>query len=138
MGIPIYGRAFESTNGPGQSFSGVGSGSWENGVWDYKALPKAGAIIYSDSAAGATYSYDASTKEMISFDTPAEVVTKASYIKSMGLGGGMFWETSSDKTGSDSLISTLVSSLGTLDQSSNCLNYPGSKYANLIAGMPNE
>ncbi|KAK3947281.1 chitinase precursor [Pseudoneurospora amorphoporcata] len=89
LGMPIYGRAFENTAGPGTPFSGVGGGSWEAGIWDYKVLPKAGATVHYDEVAGASYSYDASTKEMVSFDTGDMVRRKVDYVKQRGLGGSI-------------------------------------------------
>lgn len=139
MGMPIYGRSFESTSLPvGSLYSGIGSGSWEDGVWDYKALPKAGATEYYDSGAGASYSYDATAQELISYDTVQSVLTKTTYIQSNGMLGAMFWEASADKVGSGSLIGAVAGKLGALDQSENCLSYPNSQYANIAAGMPGE
>lgn len=135
LGMPIYGRSFEATSGIGQLFSGVGSGSWEAGVWDYKALPKAGATMQYDDVAQAYYSYDSSAQELISFDTPDVVQKKVSYLQNLSLGGSMFWEASADKTGTDSLISTSFESLGSLDTTENWLDYPNSQYANIVAGM---
>lgn len=136
MGMPLYGRSFEGTAGLGKPFTGVGTGSWENGIWDYKALPKSGATVSYDSESGATYSYDSGAQELISYDDVAQVTKKAAYIQAQSLGGGMFWEASGDRTGTDSLIGTVATTLGGLEQSQNCLNYPQSKYANMKAGMP--
>ncbi|RDL29976.1 (Trans)glycosidase [Venustampulla echinocandica] len=138
MGIPIYGRSFQATSGLGQTFTGVGSGSWENGVWDYKNLPKAGAVEYTDSITGASYSYDSSSRELISYDNVAVAQLKAAYIQNKGLGGAMFWETSADRDGSQSLIGTIAGKFGNLEQSQNCLTYSGSKYDNMKNGMPGE
>ncbi|KAI5457543.1 glycoside hydrolase superfamily [Mariannaea sp. PMI_226] len=135
LGMPIYGRAFEATSGIGQPFSGVGAGSWENGIWDYKALPKSGATVTYDSVAQGYYSYDPTAKELISFDTPEMVQKKVSYLKSRGLGGSMFWEASADKTGSNSLIGTSYKSLGKIYPTYNCLNYPNSQYKNIASGL---
>jgi chitinase len=107
LGMPLYGRSFMGTAGPGTPFTGLGSGSWENGVWDYKGLPLAGAAIDYLSQPLASYSYDEANQMMVSYDTPQVARDKAQYIMTKGLGGGMWWESSGDKNGTDSLITTV-------------------------------
>lgn len=107
LGIPLYGRAFQNTDGPGTAYSGVGPGSWQDGVWDYKALPRPGGTLYHEDSSVSAWSYDHAQRYMVSYDTPAIVQAKADYIKSKGLGGGMFWESSADKSGSESLVHTV-------------------------------
>lgn len=135
LGMPLYGRAFENTTGPGQPYSGIGEGSWEAGAWDYKALPKDGAKEIEDHEAGASYSYDEGKKVMISYDTKSMVRNKAQWIKDNGLGGSMWWESSADKSGEESLIGNVVDVLGKLESTQNCLTYPDSKYENLKNGL---
>lgn len=158
LGMPLYGRAFMDTAGPGAPYAGVGSGSWQNGVWDYKALPLTGASAHYLSQPLASYSYDEARRMMVSYDTPQVAHDKAQYVMSKGLGGGMWWESSGDKNGTDSLIATVralncprqhccigdwitdklskvVDTFGTLMQAPNQLNYAASSYDNLKAGF---
>ena len=141
LGMPLYGRAFENTDGPGCSYNGVGEGTWEGGVYDYKKLPLEGATVHEERDAGATYCYNPHRKVMVTYDTVPMARHKAEYIKHRGLGGGMWWESSGDKTGHESLISNVVHVLGgprALKRQENCITYPHTKYDNLREGFPNK
>ncbi|TVY74099.1 Chitinase 1 [Fusarium oxysporum f. sp. cubense] len=132
LGIPLYGRSFENTDGLGQKFTTSEEGSWEKGTWGYKELPRSpSAKMFCDQKAEGCYSYDPKTNELISFDIPAIVEKKVAYIKELGLAGSMFWEASGDRSGSCSLIGTSHRALGSLDSTKNWLDYPVSRYDNI-------
>lgn len=109
IGMPLYGRAFASTDGPGSQFSGTGEGSWEQGVWDFKSLPQNGAKEKVCNEVIASWSYDPEKRVMVSYDTKEIAERKATFIKNEGLGGAMWWESSADKQGDGSLIGTVGS-----------------------------
>lgn len=151
MGIPLYGRSFTNTDGPGKPFNGVGQGSWEKGVYDYRALPLPDSYVLRDEKLMASWSYNYHTKEMISFDTEEVGKWKGEWIKHEGLGGSMFWELSGDKGSSRdgmegghgkepqpgrSLVAVVKDAMGGLDKSPNWLHYEGSKFDNMREGMP--
>ncbi|KAI0973622.1 glycoside hydrolase superfamily [Xylaria arbuscula] len=141
LGMPLYGRAFQNTDGPGTPYSGVGEGTWENGVHDYKKLPLPGAEERHDSDAGATYCYQPDTRTMVTYDTVPMARYKAQFVAERGLGGAMWWESSADKEGDgESIIANVVDVFGGpggLDKSENCISYPESRYENLRGGFPN-
>ncbi|KAF9586704.1 hypothetical protein BGW38_008627 [Lunasporangiospora selenospora] len=140
VGMPIYGRAFQNTNGIGHPFQGIGKGTWEEGVYDYKQLPLEGAVEYYDGETVSSYSYDPSKRELITYDTPFVIGQKANYIAERRLGGAMFWESSSDHPVENdrSLIGTVTKTLqhhAPMDQSPNHLDFPTSKYENVKNGF---
>lgn len=114
LGMPLYGRSFENTKGRTYSFDGTGQGSWEPGVWDYKALPPDGSQEYVDLKAVSAYCYDENQKLFISYDNEKTVAIKAQYVKSWGLGGGMWWESSADHpiNSSRSIIGSFTNTMG--------------------------
>ncbi|GAM87503.1 hypothetical protein ANO11243_055280 [Dothideomycetidae sp. 11243] len=146
LGMPLYGRAFANTDGPGSSYSGVGGeGSWEPGVWDYKALPREGATAHHDPQTLATWSYDPSTRTMVTYDDARSAAGKVNYIQTLGLGGAMWWESSGDRPATEEggLINLVAQGLGGyggkyLDRSLNELHYPQSRYDNIRNGMAGE
>lgn len=140
LGMPLYGRAFENTDGPGKPFQGTGEGTWEAGVLDYKKLPLEGSDVIHDEAVGASYCYNGQQRKLVTYDTPQIAKTKVEYLRRSGLGGAMWWESSADKEGDESLIGTVVGALGGPDgllKGENCIDYPETKYENLKAGFPN-
>lgn len=60
-----------------------------------------------DKKIGASWSYDVLKKVMVSYDTVDVAKQKAEYIKEEDLGGAMWWESSGDKRGEESLIGTV-------------------------------
>ncbi|CBQ68882.1 Chitinase [Sporisorium reilianum SRZ2] len=138
LGIPLYGRGFENTDGPQQPYKGTGQGTWEAGNWDYKFLPVKGAKEMINTKIAASWSYDSSKREFISYDTPQNVLLKCAYIKQKRLRGAMFWELSGDATkaqgGADrSLVALTAKNMGTLDTTLNHISYPYSKWDNVRA-----
>lgn len=93
IGIPLYSRGFSGSKGLGTPCTGASPDtSWEQGVVDYKNLPVAGAVEYWDDSARAGYSFDAEKGIVNSYDVPRAVREKCEYVKRMGLGGVIIWE----------------------------------------------
>ena len=148
--MPLYGRSFLNTHGPGSPFSGIGQGTWESGVYDYRVLPLHGSTVHFDNNTSGSWTYDASIREMISFDNEDAARLKGEYIRKEGLAGSMFWELSGDKGSSregieggpgkeaqpgPSLVTLVKDTMGGLERSTNWLSYSESKFDNMRKGM---
>lgn len=135
MGIPLYGRSFLGTSGPGDKYNGVGKGSWEAGSYDYRALPLPGAQEQTDPHLVAA-SCRTPEGEWVTYDNPQTAGQKADFIAANGLAGAMYWELSGDKKEHEGgLVPLVARKMGQLDGRQNHLHYPGSKYENLRKGM---
>lgn len=100
VGVPLYGRGFDGTQGPGAPYSAPAKGTLEAGTYSYRELPLQGAEELYDPKAGAAWSYDRQHGEMITYDSPQSASAKAEYIQRERLGGAMFWELSGDAASS--------------------------------------
>ncbi len=109
LGIGFYGRGWTGVTqaAPGGSATGAAAGTYEAGIEDYKVL--ATKCPATGTVGGTAYAYCGNN--WWSYDTPATIGGKMSYVKSQGLGGSFFWELSGDTTGG-TLISAIKSGLG--------------------------
>lgn len=123
LGMPLYGRSFANVvdlsndqRGLGQKYNGSGDGTWEPGTLDYKVLPQNGTNVYTDKETIGSWSWDPVAKQLVSFDTPKVALWKAEYLKSQGLGGAWWWESSGDLpiTHDKSIVATVCSLLYSL------------------------
>ncbi|KAI8080494.1 chitinase [Thamnidium elegans] len=138
MGLPVYGRGFCNTDGPDCCFQGLPKGTWEEGQFDYKCLPKHGAVEHHDMQKMASWSYDPNTREYISYDSPQVIAAKCDYIRQRQLGGAMFWELSADQKPDHprNLVNAVYDGFGRrLDQTPNHLDYPVSEFDNIKRQM---
>lgn len=129
MGAPLYGRTWQgvsSDNNGGlfQSATGAGTGSWENGMIDYKDLHNKletdkSYVRYWDDQAKVPYVYNAQKGFFSTYEDTQSLGHKLDYVQDNGLGGMFFWDVSGDLAGnnSDSLINLAATQLGTVHNS---------------------
>lgn len=135
IGLPLYGRGFTQTSGLTKPFSGVGQGTWEPGIYDYKAIPSMASCRPAwEPVSNASICYNPGERSLVSYDTPTSISFKLQWILQRGLGGVMFWELSADFSLDNVLsLQRMVSIwLGPrLDRTPNQLCFPQSPFSNI-------
>lgn len=113
LGAPAYGRAWtgvssDANDGLFQSATGTATGSWEDGVLDYKDLynrleNQPGEYgRYWDDEAKVPYVFAPGAEGgfFSTYEDSESIALKSNYIKNLGLGGMFFWDLSGDLPGS--------------------------------------
>jgi chitinase len=108
LGVPFYGRGWTgvSQSSPGGSASGPAPGTYEQGIEDYKVLRN--SCPANGTVAGTAYAHCGS--QWWSYDTPATIGGKMTYLRNQGLAGAFFWELSGDTTNGE-LITAISNGL---------------------------
>ena len=100
LGVPAYGRSFLGATMPGMGYAGCGG---EEGVFEYRDLPRPGTDEQVDELAGAAYCVGGDGG-FVSYDNTKTVRMKAEYAMREGLGGLFYWNAAGDKIGEESLV----------------------------------
>jgi chitinase len=107
LGIPAFGRSFLGVDKTTGKYTGHGG---EEGIFEYKDLPRPGAQEYVDREVGAAYC-TGGDGGFVSYDNPATVAMKAAYATRNGLGGLFFWTGTADAPSPRSLVETAFRTL---------------------------
>ncbi|MFI1101595.1 glycoside hydrolase family 18 protein [Streptomyces melanogenes] len=104
LGIGFYGRGWTGVTqkAPGGTATGPASGTYEQGIDDYKVLKT--KCPANGTVAGTAYAYCGNN--WWSYDTPSTIAGKMAYKNNQGLGGTFFWELSGD-TSNGELIKSI-------------------------------
>jgi chitinase len=102
IGAAFYGREFADVtathNGLYQSYGHYqGEHAWPQLEADF--IDRNGYVRYWDAQAKAPYLWNAATRHFISYDDAQSLAAKAAYVKTMHLGGVMYWEQGEDPQG---------------------------------------
>jgi chitinase len=110
LGVGFYGRGWSGVTqaAPGGSATGPGTGTFEQGIEDYKVLK--GRCPITGTIGGTAYAKCGN--EWWGYDTPATIGGKMQYANNQGLGGAFFWELSGD-TSNGELIGAVRGGIGT-------------------------
>ncbi len=98
IGLAAYGRGWAGVSSSAPWTNGsyqAAQGAWEAGNNDYDNIKNLGTGYY-DPVAGAAWRHDGN--QWWSYDNVQTINQKADYISSKGLGGGMWWELSGDRS----------------------------------------
>jgi chitinase len=108
LGIGFYGRGWTGVTqtAPGGTATGAAPGTYEAGIEDYKVLKT--SCPATGTVGGTAYAKCGSN--WWSYDTPATIAGKMSYVKQQSLGGAFFWEFSGD-TSNGELITAIKNNL---------------------------
>jgi len=113
MGVPFYGRGWREVNpvadGLYQPGSAVEQMDLTYGRLAAEVIGRGGFLRRWDAIARAPFLWNADQRIFISYDDPESMRLKASYVRTKGLGGVMFWQYAEDPSGAllDALHSTL-------------------------------
>lgn len=102
LGVPAYGRSFLGARKAGDKFTGHGG---EEGVFEYRDLPRPGGKVSVDQKTGAAYCIGGDGG-FVSYDNQETVQMKAEYAKQHQLAGLFFWTGTGDAQSPRSLVET--------------------------------